>query len=218
MPDLTFQILGVEPVENGLAPLLHFRLRAELSPGSAEVRALLLQAQIQIQAAQRPYAPGEQERLLDLFGTPDRWGQTLRNRFWTNTNAMTGAFTGSTEVVLPVACTFDLNVLATKYFQALGHESEVPLLFLFSGSVFYAAEDGRLQAERISWDKECVYRMPVRVWQEAMERHFPNSAWVSLRRDVFERLCAYKRAGGLATWEETIERLLPQNELTEAVA
>src|SRR6185369_17039039 len=175
------------------------------------------QAQIQIQSPQRPYNEGEKEKLLDIFGTPERWGQTLRNRFWTNTNTTVGAFAASTEAILPVPCTFDLNVLATKYFQAL-EGGEIPLLFLFSGSIFYAGADGRLQVQRISWDKECVYRMPLRVWQDLMNAHYPNTAWLSLRRDVFEHLCAYKRAQGLVSWEETVERLLPELDLAEELA
>jgi hypothetical protein len=91
-------------------------------------------------------------------------------------------------------------------------DGAVPLLFLFSGTVFYAAADGRLQVQQISWDKECTYRIPVRVWQELMDRHYPNSAWVPLHRHVFERLYAYKRRQGFPTWEQTIERLLTDYE------
>jgi uncharacterized protein DUF6084 len=98
-------------------------------------------------------------------------------------------------------------VRATKYFEALD-AGGVPLLFLFSGSIFYAAPDGRLQVQPISWDKECGYRMPLQVWRELMEQHYPNSAWLPLRRDVFERLCSFKRARGIASWEETVDRLL----------
>jgi len=50
--------------------------------------------------------------------------------------------------------------------------------------------------------------MPVKAWREAMERHYPNVEWLSLRRDTFDQLHAYKRRQGLVTWEETIEQLL----------
>jgi hypothetical protein len=118
------------------------------------------------------------------------------------------AFTGNAEVMLPVPCTYDLNVIGGKYFYALEGD-DVPLLFLFSGTVFYQTTDERLQIQRISWEKECAYRMPVRLWREMMEQHFPNSAWLYLQRDVFDRLYDYKRQHGIATWEQTIERLLP---------
>jgi hypothetical protein len=167
----------------------------------------MVQAQIQILAPQRPYSGGEKVRLEDLFGTPDRWGQTLRNRLWAHSSASAGQFSGTTEVVLPVQCTYDFNVIATKYFYAL-EGGEVPLLFLFSGTIFYSEAERGLQVQQIPWDKECVYRMPVKVWAELMNHHYPNSAWLSLRRDVFEKLAAYKSKFGALTWEEAIERLL----------
>ncbi|RZJ57419.1 MAG: hypothetical protein EOO55_03465 [Hymenobacter sp.] len=39
--------------------------------------------------------------------------------------------------------------------------------------------------------------------------------WLYLHRDAFERLAAYKRHHGLATWEQTIERLIPDLEAEE---
>ncbi len=209
MPELGFRVMGVEPAEHGLAPLLHFKLEVTNSPATQQVHSAMLQAQIQIEATRRNYDAEEKEKLAELFGTPERWGQTLRTRLWAHSSTTLRAFAGRTEAVLPVACTYDLNVSATKYFHALD-DGEVPLLFLFTGTVFYASEDGRLQAQQISWEKECAWRMPVRVWQEMMDHHYPNSAWLSLPRETFERLYAFKRDAGLPTWEQVIERLLPE--------
>ena len=89
----------------------------------------MLQVQIQIHPTLRSYQPAEKEKLGELFGTPDRWGQTLRARLWTHANVNVPQFSGRTEAVLSVQCTFDLNVSATKYFYAL-EVGEVPLLFL----------------------------------------------------------------------------------------
>jgi hypothetical protein len=207
MPDLNFRVTGVEPAARGLVPLIHFHLEVTNLPETELIQSVLLQAQVQIQSAHRPYDEEEKERLADLFGTPDRWGRTLRNRLWAHANTTVRPFERKTEAVLPIQCTYDLNVSATKYFYAL-KEGEVPLLFLFSGTIFYAGPDGRLQVQQISWDKECTYPMPVRIWQELMEHHYPNSAWLPLDRQVFEKLYAYKRSQGLPTWEQTIERLL----------
>jgi hypothetical protein len=207
MPDLNFQVKGIEPSHRGLTPLLHFNLEVSNRPSAERIQSIMVQAQIQIQAPQRPYNDDEKERLGDLFGTPDRWGQTLRNQLWAHASASVGQFSGSAQAVLPVQCTYDFNVIATKYFYAL-EGGEVPLLFLFSGTIFYSESEGRLQVQQIPWDKECVYRMPVKVWAELMNHHYPNSAWLSLRRDVFDRLAAYKSKVGTLTWEQAIERLL----------
>ena len=71
-------------------------------------------------------------------------------------------FQGSAIVELPVPCTFDFNVAATKYFAGL-EDGEVPLPMLYSGTVFYEAADGALQVSQISWAKEAKYRLPVSV-------------------------------------------------------
>jgi Family of unknown function (DUF6084) len=207
MPNLDFQIIGVEAATRGVTPLLQFKLKISALPQAQSIEALLLNAQIQLQCPQRNYSPAEKEKLVELFGTPERWGQTLRNRLWAHSNTTVGAFSGTTETCLTVPCTFDLNIASTKYFYAL-EQGEVGLLFLFSGSVFYLNADGHLQVERVPWTREAVYRLPVQQWQELMEQHFPNSAWLALRRDVFDQLYQYKRRQGLANWEQTIESLL----------
>jgi hypothetical protein len=217
MPDPQFTVFGVEPVVQSLAPLLHFKLQIRNEPASELIHGMLLHAQIQIQCPQRAYSAIEKEELVEIFGPPERWGETLRNKFWTHSDTSVNAFTGETEAILPVPCTFDLNILATKYFLALETE-DVPLLFLFSGSVFYAAADGRFQVQRISWEKEALFRMPLRAWQELMTAHFPNTAWITVQRDVFEGLCAFKRRHGLSSWEQAFEQLLPQSEKEEVPA
>jgi hypothetical protein len=105
--------------------------------------------------------------------------------------------------------------MATKYFYAL-ESGDIPLLFLFSGTIFYEADDGRLQVQQISWNKECPFRLPVEAWRELMDHHYPNTAWLTLHRDAFERLYAYRRAHGLTSWEETVDALLPAAETVEA--
>ena len=214
MPDLDFNIIGVEHAAHGLTPLLHFKLGVTNTPATETIQSVILQAQIQIQAPGRSYNENEKPKLIDLFGTPGTWGTTLRARLWTLSSTTIRTFSGSTEAILPVPCSFDLNVAGTKYFYALD-DGEVPLLFLFSGTIFYAAEDGRLQVQQISWNKECTYQMPVSVWQKMMDHHYPNTAFVTLQRGVFDRLHQYKQGAGVSSWDQAIERLLAQNEKTE---
>lgn len=218
MPDLDFKITGVEAANYGITPLLHFKLEITNAPEIETIQSIMLQAQIQLQSTQRAYEPAEKEKLGELFGTPERWGQTLRARLWTHATANVRQFAGKTEAILSVPCTYDLNVSATKYFYAL-ESGEVPLLFLFSGTIFYEGPEERLQIQQVSWNKECAYRMPISVWQEMMDEHYPNTAWLSLERSLFERLYAFRRREGLADWEQTIARLLPEpSESEEDVA
>ena len=68
-----------------------------------------------------------------------------------------------------------------------------------------------LQVAPISWDKEAKYRLPVKVWKDLMDVYYPNSAWLALRRDTFEKLYQYKVREGIPTWEEAIERALERS-------
>ncbi len=210
MPDLNFRLEDAEVPEFAAVPSLVFKLRIE-NLGEEPIRSVALNIQIRIAATHRHYDAAEQDRLLELFGNPSRWKDTLRSLLWTHTVLQVPRFSGSMVVDMPVPCTYDLEVVATKYFYAL-EDGEVPLEFLFSGTVFYAAEGGRLQTARISWEKEAEFRLPVRLWKEMMERYFPNSAWVRLRRDAFDQLYDYKIRMGFPTWEATIEALLRASE------
>jgi Family of unknown function (DUF6084) len=169
MPDLDFKVEGAEVLEFAAVPSLLFKLRIE-NLEEEPIRSVALNTQIRIAATQRPYERAEQERLLELFGEPSRWKDTLRSLLWTHTVLQVPPFSGSTVADMPVPCTYDLEVVAAKYFYAL-EDSEVPLEFLFSGTVFYAEEGGRLQVERISWEKEAEFQLPVRLWKEMMEHY-----------------------------------------------
>jgi hypothetical protein len=207
MPDLDFQVESVEAVPFAVAPLLNFKLRVDNSNPDEWIQTVALRCQIQIEPTRRQYNPEEQEKMLDLFGEPERWGQTLKTMLWTHASTVVSPFQNSTTVDLPVNCTFDFNVAGTKYFAGL-EDGEIPLLLLFSGTVFYKAEDGAIQVAQISWSKEAQFRLPVSVWREMMEHYYPNSAWLILRRDAFERLQKYKMQRGIPTFEQALEKLL----------
>jgi hypothetical protein len=210
VPDLDFGIEGAEVLEYAAVPSLLFKLRVE-NLEEEPIRSVSLNTQVRIAATQRHYDTAEQQRLLEVFGAPHRWGQTLRSLLWAHTTLQVPRFSGSTVVDMSMPCTYDMEVIGSKYFHAL-EDGEVPLEFLFSGTVFYAAEGGRLQVARISWEKEAEFRLPVRLWKETMERYFPNSAWIRLHKDAFDQLYDYKVRMGLPTWEATVEALLRASE------
>jgi hypothetical protein len=208
MPDLSFHVESATVVQFAAVPMIAFQLHITNSEPDEVIHTVALRCQIQIEVTRRRYATGEQERLLDLFGHPDRWSQTLRNLLWTHAAVVVPAFAGTTTVVdLQVPCTFDFNVAATKYFEGLA-DGEIPLNMLFSGTVFYAPEDSPLQVAPISWEQEARYKLPVKLWREMMDAYYPNCAWINLRRDVFDRLYQYKIQHGIPTWEQALEKVL----------
>ena len=174
---------------------------------------MALRCQIQIEATRRRYSPGEQERLLDLFGEPDRWSQTLRSMLWTNAVATVPGFAGSTSVEVQVPCTFDFNVAATKYFHGI-ETGEIPLMLPVQRRGVLRRRQAGSRWRPISWSKEARFRLPAATWREMMDMYYPNTAWLCLRRDVFERLYQYKIRHGIATWEAALERILTECEET----
>ncbi|MGH9945595.1 MAG: DUF6084 family protein [Pyrinomonadaceae bacterium] len=208
MPDLDFKVESVELLSYAVSPHLAFKISVSNSDTEERIENVMLRCQIQIETVRRQYNDSEKEKLFELYGEPARWGQTLKTLLWTHANVAVPPFTDTTSIDLPVPCTFDFNVATTKFFDGLD-EGEIPLCFLFSGTVFYRDEENALQVAQISWEKESNFRLPVSVWKTMMDHYYPNSAWLNIRKDVFEQLQEYRVRQGLTNWETVFEKLLP---------
>jgi hypothetical protein len=211
LPELSFGIEGAEALAYAAVPMIALRLRISSTPEDQAVHTIVLRCQVQIDPAKRRYSSHEQTRLHDLYGEPSRWAQTVKPLHWMNLSVTVPSFAGATTLSLELPCSFDFNLAATKYFHALG-SGEIPVKVMFSGTVFYAEADGRLQATQIPWDREASYRLPVEVWKEMMDAYYPNAAWLCLQRDVFEKLLDYKVRNGIPTFERALEELLQQEQ------
>ena len=205
-PQIDFSVEGVEAAEHAAVPTLCFRLN--IDAGEWAIRSLALNVQLRIDAVRRAYDDAERTGLFELFGASKDWGRSLRGLRWTTTSVNVPAFEGVTTVELAVPCSYDFDVVATKYLHALSGGA-VPLELLFSGTIFFLGPGGRLQVAHLAWDREARCELPVQVWRDAMDRAFPGTAWLRVRRDVFDRLQAYKSSRALLTWDATLEELLP---------
>jgi Family of unknown function (DUF6084) len=207
MPDLDFEVESADVLPYAALPTILFKLGIQNAVEGEDIDSISLRTQIRIAATQRRYEPEEQVKLRELFGEPHQWKDTLRSLLWTNTNTIVTRFSGGRVFEMPVTCTYDFDVIGTKYFAAL-EDGEIPLEFLFSGSVFYRKDGGALQVAQISWEKEAKFRLPVRLWREMMDQYFPNNAWLRLHKDTFDRLYEYRSRNALLTWDRTLESLL----------
>lgn len=207
MSALSFSVLDAGPEPYAASPTMSFRLRVEETTGSV-VHAAVLRCQVRIEPQRRRYASGEEERLVELFGEPGRWSETLRPFLLAHAVTTLGRFAGSTEVELLVPFTYDLEVAAAKYLHAL-EGGEVPLLFLFSGTVFSHSEGG-VAIEPVAWTAEAAYRMPVAVWHQLVDAYFPGEGWLRLRRETIDALGRFKASRALPTWEQAVEALLKE--------
>jgi hypothetical protein len=122
---------------------------------------------------------------------------------WTHASVVAPQFTGSSIVSLQVPCTFDFNVAATKYFYAL-EDGEIPLDFLFSGSVFYQEPLGALPVgSEIAAGGTLETPEP---WRGAYLRR--QGIAMTLRTDRIEALPG--RRGGLTGWIDQVRERAEQ--------
>lgn len=207
MSELSFDCVDVQPDRYAAGPTLLFRLRIAETTGAA-IHSMALRCQIRIEPHRRRYDEGEIERLRDLFGDGSRWGETLKPMQLATLSVMVPSFTGSVEVEMPVACTYDQEIASAKYFEGL-LDGEIPLLLLFSGTVFAKGGSG-FSVDQVPWHKEAQYRLPVAVWKEAMDLHFPGQAWMRVRKETFDSLQGFKSKRALLTWDDALEALLKE--------
>jgi hypothetical protein len=191
LTDLVFDCVDAQPDRYAAVPTLQLRLRISETTGE-RVHAIALRCQIRIEPQRRRYSTEEADGLLELFGEPARWGDTLKPMQFANVSLMVPGFAGSIEVDLP----------------ALG-DGEVPLLLLFSGTVFTKGTSG-FSVGQVPWHKEAVYRLPVSVWREIMDRFFPGSGWIRVRRDTLDALQRFKAVRALPTWDDALEALFKE--------
>jgi Family of unknown function (DUF6084) len=205
MAELVFDCIGASPDRYAVVPSMTLRLRISETT-EQRIDAIALRCQIRIEPARRRYTDAEAERLNDLFGETQRWSETLRPLQFITVPVMVPGFTGSTEIDLPVPFTYDLDIASTRYFAGL-EDGEVPLLLLFSGTVF-GQDGGRLSVQQVPWSKEASYRLPLSTWRAAIDAHFPGSAWIKMSRETFDQLQQFKTGQALPTWDATVLELL----------
>lgn len=207
---VTFSVLDITPEPYAVTPILSARVGVA-AVGEDPVHAIALRCQVRIEPLRRCYNEAEAAGMLDLFGPRERWGTTQHSFLWQHSTAMIPGFTGSTQVELPLECTYDLEVVGAKYLHALD-DGRVPLQFLFSGTVFTRGTRG-FAVQQVPWDREDHFDMPVAVWQQLMAQHFPDTGWLRLRHDTLNELANYKSRWGMLSFEAAIDNLLTRQDI-----
>jgi Family of unknown function (DUF6084) len=208
VPQLAFTVERAAGERYAAAPTLRLTV-AITSDDARAVHMLALDVQVRIAARRRHYEPAEEQRLTEVFGPVAAWKSSLSTFLWTQATVFVPSFSGATEVDVPIACTYDFEVVAAKYVDAL-RGGVIPLELLFSGTLFYAGDGGVQRIARLPLDREASFDLPVSVWREAMDACFPGSAWLRLRRASFDRLAEYRAQRALPTWEATVDALLEE--------
>ena len=174
--------------------------------GDEPIHAIALRCQVRIEPLRRPYDDDEAAGLTDMFGPRSRWANTQRTFVWQHSAAMVQGFTGSTEVLLPLECTYDFEVTGSKYLHAL-RGGTIPLQFLFSGTIFARGRSG-FAVSQVPWNQDDSHDLPVGVWRDLVHQHYPNSGWVRLGHDTVTALTEYKSSRGMLDIDEAVTALL----------
>jgi hypothetical protein len=207
-PEPEFAVLGVRQLRHAATPTMLLDLQVS-EPSGRQVYMIALTVQLMIEPARRAYDDATRERLAGLFGAPERWAVTTRSLVWAQLDVIVPAFTGSTTVTVPVACSYDMEVAAAKYLHALP-DGEAPLALHFNGMVYYPDEQGGLQMVLVPWSRSIDFRMPVSAWRETVEHYYPNTGWVALRGETLDALEHARVAQGLPTYDACLRRLLDE--------
>jgi len=204
---LRFACTGARPEPFAAGPSLLFDLRIADTTG-VRVHSIALRTQIRIEPRQRKYTPEEQARLVDLFGEPARWGETLNPLQLATVATTVAGFTDEITATVTVPLTYDLDIAATKFCHGV-RDGQIPLLLLFAGTVYYQGEAG-VQVGPVPWSEEAPYPLPVTTWRAAMDDHYPGSTFIRLSTATLDALSAYRSKHVITTWDETLERLLKE--------
>ena len=156
----------------------------------------------------RSYTDAEADKVVDLFGGRGRWGTDHAAAPARLPVPGAAGFAGECEFDLVLPLSYDVDVAAHKYLAAL-EDGVVPLLLLFSGTVFTGRSlprPGSLSVQPVPWHKEATVRMPVAVWREAMDAQFPGQAWLRMSRATYDELVGLPRRLGLVGWDDVLHR------------
>jgi hypothetical protein len=216
-PSLGFAVTGADHDPLSVGPTLRLHTTITESTGT-HVHALALRTQIRLEPAGRRYGPEQQERLVELFGEPARWGRTLNPMQLATVSTVTPAFDGEHAVAVEVPLTSDTEIATTRYFRGVAPDEPpeeptddpgeiAPLRLLFSGTVFYEGPTG-VQIGLIPWHSEATFRLPVAVWTAMMTAHHGGTAWLRVGTRTLAELSAWRAARALPTWEQTFDALL----------
>ncbi|MGH2929393.1 MAG: DUF6084 family protein [Solirubrobacteraceae bacterium] len=207
-PDPEFAVLGARTVRYAAAPMLALDLQVT-EPSGRQIYMVALTIQLMIEPARRGYDDATRARLVELFGAPERWAVTTHSLVWAQLDVVVPAFTGSTTVAVPIACSYDLELAAAKYLHSLP-DGVAPLALHFNGMIYYRDERDGLQLVLVPWTRSIDFRMPVSVWRETIEHYYPSTGWVALRTQTLEALQRAKLARGLATLDACVDALLAE--------
>lgn len=173
----------------------------------AAVANIALRVAVRVDPGRRTYSDDEAAALVDVFGVRERWGDTLRPFHWTEAQCAVPAFSRTTTTTLALPSSPDFDAAASRYCSALS-SGTLPLLLLFSGTVFLATPTG-LRIDPVPLSAEARFDLPLATWTAALDGFAPGARALLLSRDLLVRLEKLRAATQAPTLAAALERLVP---------
>jgi hypothetical protein len=211
VPELGFAVTPARAEEFAAVPTLRFELDVARLGGPA-LCAASLTVDIRIDVARRAYPPGARAALAEVFGLPSQWTRTMTPLAWTQITVQVPAVEDRARLPLTVGCATDAELAITRYLRAVGNEP-VPLLLLFSGTLFYRPKPdaGSLLTARVPWSAECDGTLPAGLWHSLVQRYYGDAPWLRLSRQTYERLDAHRLRQVLPDTEAAVADLIDRS-------
>ena len=180
-PEPEFQVLGATGRRHAAVPALDFDVHVT-EPGGRQVHAIALSAQIMIEPARRTYDAETREKLVELFGPPERWATTTRSLVWHQADVLVPAFVGAKTFRVAVPASFDMRRPPPSTSTPARRRSSRWRSTRRHGPL--RGDDGRLQMSLVPWSCSAEFRMPVSTWRELIEHYYPRSGYRAPRADA----------------------------------
>ena len=201
MPELAFDVLEARPRAGGVSAAVELDLRVTTT---GEVLGGVLSVRIDVDTARRTLRDGDSAVFDEVVGPAAHRPQIA----WTTVPVALPAFVGTTLIKIAVPCPLDLDQAATKLLHGL-HGGRLPLLFLFSGTVLWAAPEG-VRISLVPQSTECRFLLPVQTALDAIDAHWPGQVLIPVDRVTAARLWGHR--GGHPTWGLAVSALLDEVE------
>ena len=152
-----FEVLDARPEPYAAVPTIMLRLRITESTGPP-VHAVALRCQIRIEPQRRRYDPDEEDRLVEVFGEPPQWGQSLQPFLWTHVATTVTGFTGRPRSTCRSPAPTTSRSRATKYLPLARRRRDPARAAVLRHRVHPRRRRLR-RSQPVAWHEEASFRL-----------------------------------------------------------
>ena len=195
MPDLAITVESAEVVPFAAAPTLASDCAWRMPTREEIIHTVVLRCQIQIEVTRRRYSGFDQERLARSVRRAGALGPDAAQSAVDQHQPVVPQFTAKPRSIRRYPA-LSISASPPPSISTAWRMATFPVCLMFSGTVFYADPGDRCRWRPFLGQGNEI-PAAAKVWKDMMDAYYPNSAWLCLRRDVFEELQRFKVERGI---------------------